>query len=186
MIGPRLLAATLLPAVLLHGATSLAACGQAAAAPGTQPAAAVQPATALQPAPAAQPAPATTAKPAPRPAARKVWTAADLEKLRQQPAPINYLDSTSGVTGDLPAQAQAVADDGPQGVPERLQEMVAGAAAELDRLRREKLAATNPLLRGLAGGSPRDRESIDKDLAKWGDRLRLAQAALENAERAPR
>lgn len=87
------------------------------------------------------------------------------------------------MTGDLPLP-QAVA--GPEGVPERLKEMVADAAANIERLRREKLAATNPLLRGLAGAPPRDHETIEKDLLKWGDRLRLAQTALDNAERAPR
>jgi hypothetical protein len=112
-----------------------------------------------------------------------VWTAADLEKLRLSPAPINYVATTSSGTPDGPP-AQAVA--GPDGVPERLQEMVADAAANVEQLRRERLAAANPLLRGLAGGTPRDRESIDKDLLKWGDRLRLAQAALENAERSQR
>lgn len=130
---------------------------------------------------APSPAPA---KPAATPQApRKVWTTADLDKLRTTPSQsVTFLEGQPN-QGPEPKLVEGVVAPGPQGVPARLQEMVSEAQANLDRLERERLAAGNPLLRGLAAGQPiRPIADIDKDRLKWAERLRLAETALENAK----
>lgn len=114
--------------------------------------------------------------------ARKVWTATDLDRLRAEPSHgVTVVETASASVSPEAVIPQAGA--GPQGVPARLQEMVSEAQANLARLERERLAAGNPLLRGLAGGQPiRSTEEIDKDRLKWSERLRLAATALANSE----
>ena len=125
------------------------------------------------------------AKPAPGPQApRKVWTSADLDKLRTSPSTsqrVTFLEGQAS-TAPEPRLVEGVVAAGPQGVPARLQEMVSEAQANLARLERERLAAGNPLLRGLAAGQPiRPTADIDKDHLKWAERLRLAETALANS-----
>ena len=164
-------------AVLLL-ASAATAQAQASATGPTGPAAAPKPAAA----PAARPAVAPAPRPGPTlPASspRKVWTNADLAKLHDS-AQINYVDTPSIGVAAPPVPTAVV--DNPDGVPERLQELVNEAQANLARLESEKLAGANPLLRGLNGSKPpRPVADVDADIARWSDRLKAAQNALDQA-----
>ena len=152
--------------------------------------------------PASTPAPTGPTSPAvaPRPASptaprpfRKKWTQADLEALRNQPgARINILDTSGAASDDsfrtyVPPPAYQPLDSN---VVDRYQEMVAGAQATLDRLARERAAATNPYLRGLARDAqgnpmaPRDVAAIDADVTRWQGRRAAAQDALNQTVKA--
>jgi hypothetical protein len=107
--------------------------------------------------------------------AAKVWTIDDLEalKLRHQ-SQVNVLSmpGTGAIVttqqGALPEQAS------PAGVADRYRELLTQAEAEIAKLERERLAGTNPYLRGMAGEKTRTVPQIDADLAKWRERRDVA------------
>ena len=108
--------------------------------------------------------------------AGKVWTIEDLEALKlQHHSQVNVLSmpgsgaivtSTSGAA--RPEQAS------PAGVAARYRELLTEAEGEIAKLERERLAGTNPYLRGLGGEKTRTVPQIDADLAKWRERRDVA------------
>lgn len=116
-----------------------------------------------------------------RPEARRVWTIEDLEALKAgHEAHVNVLDipgssliTTSATTGLQQA--------GPAGVAARYRELLAQADGEIEKLQRERLAGTNPLLRGMGGETPRPIPEIDAELAKWKDRRDVASRYVGDA-----
>ena len=129
-------------------------------------------------------APAAAAPPAPR-KARVVWTQADLDRIRAAPNQRLTVLGSSGSIGtiDVPARHDAAA------VTDRYEVLLVEAEAEIARLERERLAAANPLVRGLASGAqggrgPRPLGEIDAELQKWKAR-RADTAANVTKTQAP-
>ena len=132
-------------------------------------------------APAAAPTNPAAARTQPTPA-RKVWTAADLQALREKPgSAVLVLESKDP---EIPASGlQREPAVSPQQVVDRYAKLVAEADQKLSQLQREKLAASNPFLRGLASstGGPRGAAQIDEDIASWKARRSAAQDNLDRA-----
>lgn len=117
-----------------------------------------------------------------QPAKRKVWTNADLKALRNDPsAQVLVLESKRiGPPATGIRHTPAVQ---PEDVARRYEELAKEAEAKVAELQREKLAGTNPFLRGLASqtGGPRKPEEIEADLQRWAAR---AESARQNLDRA--
>jgi hypothetical protein len=112
-------------------------------------------------------------KPAP-----KIWTLEDLEKLRQaSPGAVQYLEFPEPAVAAEPMTPGQV----PAGVSQRYQELIAEADAEIASLEKERLAASNPLLAGLAGRKARPLDVVDADLTRWRQRRGLAEGASSHA-----
>jgi len=120
-----------------------------------------------------------TARPVvpPKPAS-KIWTLEDLDRLRQaQPAAVQYLEFPEAPAAARPLTPGQI----PAGVAQRYKELIAEADAAIASLEKERLAATNPLLTGLAGRAPRSMALIDADVARWQQRRSLAENAATKA-----
>lgn len=151
--------------------------------PAARPAAAEESARAR---PQSQPAtrPATPPRARVRPAT-KVWTLADLERLRRESrGTVTY----AGVTTPSIALPTPEPATGPSPTTLlRYQEMVTQAHAAIARLERERLAMANPFLRGLARDAegrptaPRPIADIDAEIQEWRNRERLARTSLVRA-----
>jgi hypothetical protein len=106
-----------------------------------------------------------------------VWTASDLQALKSERAGnVNYIEVPVSLADEK------LAPRGPSGVPSRYAELLAEANRELEKLSREELAGTNPLLRGLAGGKVRPVDEIRADKQKWQERRVLAQQAYDKLQ----
>ncbi len=117
-----------------------------------------------------------------RPPKRKVWTIADLEALRNDPsAQILILESKR--LGGPSAKIRTEPAVKPQDVVDRYDRLAKEADAKLAELAKEKLAGSNPLLRGLASktGGPRSPELIEADLKRWTSRRNAARSNRERA-----
>ena len=146
------------------------------AAPAAAPAAPTQVAApAMSPMVAA--AQAARARAAARAPGGATWTLATLEALdkRERPTSLNVVSTPDG--GGIVVVSTA-GRSGPGGINERYQEMLAQANAELAKLDRERLAASNPLLRGVVESPPRSTAEIGLDTVKWQTRRETATRAL--------
>jgi len=109
----------------------------------------------------------------------KVWTNAELLRLRSQPGSrVMFLDTTPN-TG-LPEVTRTRFETAAS-VVGRYREMISEADREIARLEREKLAARNPYLRGLVEGGPRSPALIEADLERARARRASADANLRKA-----
>jgi len=168
-----------LAGVLLF-AMAVAAPARALTPPAPAPAA-VPPARAAVPA-GPQTRPAQTAPAAP--AKGKVWTDADLERLRDEnKGRLTFTSEDASGYDESFAEAPRQPTDG--ALIARYEELVTQANAELARLARERLAASNPFLRGTARdaqGNPtaaRPTAVIDGEVARWNMRKTAAQAQID-------
>lgn len=158
----------MLPALLLLAAAAASAAGPSG--PAAQAARPSAPASATAPAPVsplvAAARRARAAGQAPM-ADRRVWTLADLEALqRERPGTLNVLPFPGATT--IPVSSPSTAR--PQGVEERYRELVTQADAQIEKLERERMATTNPLLRGLAPATPRTPADLQAEIDRWKQR----------------
>lgn len=117
-----------------------------------------------------------------KPAKKKVWTNADLVALRKDPsAQVMVLESKR--IGGPTAQVRSKPAVRPQDVVDRYALLAKEAEQKVAELQRERLAASNPYLRGLASGTggPRTPDEIEADLKRWAGRRDAAKANLERA-----
>jgi hypothetical protein len=137
-----------------------------------------------QPAPTPSPA-APAAAPGPRPS---VWTQGELDRLRAKPG-------SQVLVADGDTDIYVYPKDGaPAGDPQaraRYEALITQANDEIQRLEREKLAATNPYLRGTAkdaqgqAAAPRSLELIDAEIVRWTQRRTQAETLLQQATARP-
>jgi hypothetical protein len=119
-----------------------------------------------------------------RPAKRRVWTNADLVALRNDPSAQVLVLESKRLGGPAP-KVRMKPSVKPQDVVDRYAALAREAETKLAELDRERLAASNPYLRGLASktGGPRSPAQIEADRQRWTSRRDTARSNLERAQK---